>query len=159
MKQKIIEWMENFVEKSNPLLNNWAPCPYARKARINGNIEILEGISVLQDGEFALPMLELKDVVVFYYNNDYDKDSFVEDVKILNESLMPMNYVALEDHPDIVENINGVLMNFGHCPLLFLQKLDKLTEASDKLKEQGYYDTWSKENIDNVVTWRRGPID
>ena len=67
---------------------------------------------------------------------------------------MPMNYVILEDHPNIVENINGVCMNFGECGLMVLQKLDKLNNASDQLREKGYYKHWSQEDLDSVVSWR-----
>jgi hypothetical protein len=45
-------------------------------------------------------------------------------------------------------------MNFGHCGLLVIQKLSKLNNAADKLKGQGYYDTWSQQALDEVVTWR-----
>ena len=38
IKEQLNEWLINFVEKPNPLLNNWAPCPYARQARINDKI-------------------------------------------------------------------------------------------------------------------------
>lgn len=67
---------------------------------------------------------------------------------------MNENYVILEDHPFSPEYINGVNMNFGACGLLILQKLDKLNKASDQLREKGYYDVWSKGDLDEVVTWR-----
>jgi hypothetical protein len=52
------------------------------------------------------------------------------------------------------ENINGAKMNFGLCSLVLVQRLSKLNNASKVLKEKGYYDNWSKENLDDVVTWR-----
>ena len=67
---------------------------------------------------------------------------------------MNINYVILEDHPDAIEYINGVTMNFGHCGLLLVSKLDMLNTASNQLKSKGYYDHWSQENLDEVVTWR-----
>ena len=39
--QDLTDWMKDFVEKPNPLLNNWAPCPYARQERITDKIEIV----------------------------------------------------------------------------------------------------------------------
>jgi hypothetical protein len=68
--------------------------------------------------------------------------------------LMPINYVILEDHPDSPEYINEVNMNFGECGLLVIQKLDKLNKASEQLKEKGYYDVWSQQDLDDVVSWR-----
>jgi len=46
-------------------------------------------------------------------------------------------------------------MNFGKCSLILVQRLSKLTEASNILKEKGYYDNWSQENLDDVVIWRK----
>ena len=76
-------------------------------------------------------------------------------IKVYNQQvLMARNYVILEDHPDAVELVNGVHMNFGHCGLLVIQRLDKLTTASEQLKSKGYYNTWSQSELDQVVTWR-----
>jgi hypothetical protein len=38
--------------------------------------------------------------------------------------------------------------------LLVIQKLDKLSQASNQLKEKGYYDIWTQEDLDSVVSWR-----
>jgi hypothetical protein len=46
-------------------------------------------------------------------------------------------------------------MNFGLCPIIVLQKNSKLNSSADQLKEKGYYHTWSKEDVDKIVTWRR----
>ena len=47
-------------------------------------------------------------------------------------------------------------MNNGKYAIVFIQKLDKLNEASDYLKSKTkYYDVWSQENLDDVVTWRK----
>ncbi len=43
MKEQILKWMQDFVEQPNPKLGNWAPCPYARSARINNQITIQQG--------------------------------------------------------------------------------------------------------------------
>jgi hypothetical protein len=70
---------------------------------------------------------------------------------------MPVDYVILEDHPDLPEFVNGVQMNFGFCGLLVIQKLNKLNNAADQLRKKGYYDMWNQEALDEVVTWRTKP--
>ena len=45
-------------------------------------------------------------------------------------------------------------MNFGLCSLVLVQRLSKLNNASKVLKEKGYYDNWTQEDLDEVVTWR-----
>ena len=38
--EKLTKWMAEFVEVPNSKLGDWAPCPYARQARINNKISI-----------------------------------------------------------------------------------------------------------------------
>jgi hypothetical protein len=72
----------------------------------------------------------------------------------VNSILMWQDYVVLEDHPDSEEYVNEVKMNFGKCGLMILQRLSKLNTAANQLKNKGYYNTWSQENLDEVVNWR-----
>ena len=67
---------------------------------------------------------------------------------------MEQDFVVLEDHPDEEENINGVIMNNGKYPIVLMQRLSKIQMFSGILKKRGYYDVWSKENLDDVVNWR-----
>ena len=150
-------WMRDFVEKPNTLLNNWAPCPYARQARIAKSIEIVfsDPYKLIVTVERSLHFLETKEVVIVCFDHTaIGADEVEELVKIHNQILMPRDYVILEDHPDAEEILNGVKMNFGKCGLLLVQRLSKLTSASNQLKETGYYKHWPKENYDNVVAWR-----
>jgi hypothetical protein len=155
--EQLNQWLQEFVEQPNAALGDWPPCPYARQARINNKItikfcEVVEFMDVIRE---SLPALEEKDVVVICFNhNQIDPVSLQEYVAGTNKMLMPANYVILEDHPDSPEFVNGVKMNFGHCGLLILQKLDKLNTAADQLREKGYYDKWDQAALDSVVAWR-----
>lgn len=154
---KLSKWLTSFVEVPNPKLGDWAPCPFARQARVNNHIAIkFAEINEFDDSiKESIEILGHKEVVVICFNHsDIDPLSLQEYVKKANDVLMPMNYVILEDHPEAVENINGVCMNFGECGLLVLQRLDKLNNASDQLREKGYYNHWSQEDLDSVVSWR-----
>ena len=77
-------------------------------------------------------------------------------VKTFNDNAMKnkVDIVALEDHPDDPEILNGVSMNFGKATLILVQRLTKLNTASKILKKKGYYDNWPEENYDDVVKWR-----
>lgn len=156
--ENLIKWMKEFVETPNFLLGNWPPCPYARQARINNKIEIVYSSHdvIPATVEQNLHKLEDKDAIVVYFDHKMiQPDALAELVKVYNESfLMPRNYVALEDHPDYVEYVNGVKMNFGECGLLIVSKLDILNDAGNKLQEKGYYKHWSQEELDSVVSWR-----
>lgn len=156
---KLIKWMTSFVEVPNSKLGNWPPCPYARQARVNNKMEIVYSPHDIIPSivEQNLHKLETdKDVIIVYFDHKMiQPDALAELVQSYNQNfLMGRNYVALEDHPDSIEYVNGVCMNFGECGLLIVSKLDKLNDASYNLREKGYYETWSYEELDSVVTWR-----
>jgi hypothetical protein len=157
IKSQLDQWMVEFVEANHSQLNNWAPCPYAKAARLTGMIstkfcEVSELYDVVRE---SVDTLATKDVVVVCFDhNTISPEHLQEFVAGMNKTLMPADYVILEDHPDSPEYVNGVKMNFGHCGLLVIQKLSKLNNAADKLKSQGYYDTWDQKSLDDVVTWR-----
>lgn len=149
----LTQWLVTFVEQPNPLLNNWPPCPYARQARLNNKIHIVFDSPL--EIENYVTFLDNYDVVVLCFDHAVFSASQIElFTKHINSILMWEDYVVLEDHPDSEEFINGVKMNFGKCGLMILQRLSKLNMASDQLREKGYYETWSEENLDDVVNWR-----
>ena len=149
--------MTEFIEVPNPKLGAWAPCPFARQARVNNNISIkfASVAELTQAVHESIEELVSKEVVVVCFDhNDINPVELQEYVEGMNKTLMTGNYVILEDHPWTPEYINGVCMNFGHCGLLVIQKLDKLNNASNQLREKGYYKPWSQEDLDSVVSWR-----
>lgn len=156
--KNLTKWMTEFVEVPNTKLGDWAPCPFARQARINNKTEIVYSPHDILPStvEKILPLLEEKEVVIVYFDHKMIRpDALAELVAVYNkEFLMQRNYVILEDHPDTPEFINEVRMNFGECGLLIVQKLDKLNKASDQLREKGYYNHWQQHDLDSVVSWR-----
>lgn len=157
IREQLSKWMTEFVEVPNPKLGNWAPCPYARQARVNNQIDLVfsEPAKLYKDIMNCLPALEFKEVVVICFDHQQINPNILQELVIgINKTLMPQNYVLLEDHPDSPEYTNGVKMNFGACGLIIVQKLDKLNLASQQLKDKGYYHYWDKSALDNVVTWR-----
>jgi len=154
VEHDLLKWMEEFVEKPHPSLGGWPPCPFARQARLSRNIDIRSGSDPYADCMSLLYYEWDKEVVIFWYQ-DLDPISFVDDVNRANSVLLSKDIVALEDHPDTEEIIAGVKMNFGLCPIIVLQKNGKLNSAADQLEEKGYYHTWTQEDVDKIVTWRR----
>lgn len=153
IRQQLEQWLANFVEQPNPLLNNWSPCPYARQARLSNKIFTVFD-SPLEIHQYT-KKLEDYDVVVLCFDHTKFSASQIElFTKHVNSILLWQDYVVLEDHPDSEEYVNGVKMNFGKCGLMVLQRLSKLNTAADQLRDKGYYKTWSDENLDEVVNWR-----
>jgi len=151
MKEEIQKWIENFVTKPNKLLNGFPPCPYARTALIkyveSDHANML--FNILEDWNDDVQV-----VVLHIPTERISPEGLRYVVNKFNQVAMSQDIVALEDHPDDVEDVNGVKMNFGKCIIILVQRLSKINEASHILKEKGYYDVWSEENLDDVVNWR-----
>jgi hypothetical protein len=91
---------------------------------------------------------------MYFDHNQITPELLQQQVQDLNHKIMTDDPVILEDHPGAPELINRVSMNFGDCGLVILQKLSGLNRASDQLRNKGYYDVWSSDNLAAVVTWR-----
>lgn len=153
IKQQLEHWLVNFVEEQNILLNNWPPCPYARQARLSNKILTVFD-SPLEIHKYITRLEEYDVVILCYDHTKFSAGQIELFTKHVNSVLMLQDFVVLEDHPDSVEIVNGLPMNFNECGLLILQKLSKLNTAADQLRDKGYYNTWSKENLEDVVYWR-----
>jgi len=163
LQNEIKQWVEEFVSVKNETLNK-IPCPFAKQAVLNDTIVYKEFSS---DGVLSLrhQLYELvnndwddtKEVLVLYSDtNTMSVDDTQNTVKQFNTTckFLDKDLVALEDHPDDPEILNGVEMNFGKGILVLVQRLSKLNKASAMLKRQGYYDDWPEENYADVVKWR-----
>lgn len=156
-KQDVLHWVENFVEQSNSDLNGWTPCPFARRSRLEDKLSVLPGNDILHDiNSIVQTWDDSFDVICFVYDSQkYTVDQLASYVEELNINLsLPKDILILEDHPDDPEIINGVKMNQDQYILVLCQRFSKVNLASSELKEQGYYDLWSKEYYQRVVGWR-----
>lgn len=159
IKEKITNWMENFVEVPHPSLGNWPPCPYARQARLNNSIEIRSGTNLIADGIAAVAnRLWYKEVVVYYYDLEHwPVDKFQHEHSQLNAFLKIHGLISLDDHPADVELVNGVSMNFGAAALAIIQERKKLDTAAEILYNKGYYKNWTEEYFNQVFAGRLDP--
>ena len=155
-KNYILKWIDDFVSQPNPDISNFPPCPFAKQAIIDNKVEF-----ELADMDINLYLIqkatrwnESTDVCCIFVPG-ISSELLSSLVKSTNEHyLMEQDFVVLEDHPDEEENINGVIMNNGKYPIVLMQRLSKIQMFSGILKKKGYYDVWSKENLDDVVNWR-----
>ena len=156
MVEEIKQWVEEFVSVKNEKLDK-IPCPFAKQAILQDTIKYVPTERI---GDNLLELIDnwsdRYEVVVLYTETELYSASAVSDiVKRFNKLAMPRDIVALEDHPDDPEILNGVKMNFGKAILILVQRLSKLNKASDILKKRGYYDDWPEENYNDVVAWRK----
>jgi len=151
MRSYIEEWIEKFVSVHNDALNS-IPCPYAKAALIK--YHETEDVGQSLSNTLNNWSDDAHVVVIYTATSNYTPEELKTIVKDFNKVSMREDIVALEDHPDDEEIINGVKMNFGKCILILVQRLSVINRKSEWLKEQGYYDNWSEENLDDVVNWR-----
>jgi hypothetical protein len=153
-------WIVNFVEVPHPALGGWAPCPYARKARLDRDFEVKLGLAPIHDlVQISKKGLEGKSVVIFAYDPkdiSYTELSYAIDV-CNREFLLPNNLLALEDHPDDPEVVNGVVMNNGTYALALVQSLSDLDEKAQLVARKGFYDTWPEEYLTMLFKHRKDP--
>jgi hypothetical protein len=157
-KQDITDWAINFVEKPNPLLNGWAPCPYARRARVDNKFDIRPGvINPISDCAFQ-PMGTLDVIAYVYAAERFSAVEFNEMVDNLNVwHLRPRGMFALADHPADVETVNSVAMNQGTYAICFLQDLAKLNSHAEMLAEKGFYQDWPEDYLSVLFAGRSDP--
>jgi hypothetical protein len=156
----VTNWITGFVEKPNPLLNGWAPCPYARAARLQNQIRIDIGIAPWLDlrQQSWHGMRDLDVIVKIYDPAEWPLDRFRSEWQSAQaEFLAPQGLLCLEDHPEDAEFVNGVVMNQGTWALLLLQQTAKLEQAAQQLAARGYYQDWPEEYLKSVFQSRRDP--
>ena len=160
VQYEIERWIETFVEVPHPALGGWAPCPYARKARLDRDFEVRLGLSPLHDLiKISKEGLGGKSVVVIAYDpNHFIHESFSKDLEIANkEFLLPNNLLVLEDHPGDPEIVNGISMNHGTYALALVQSLSDLNHKAKLVAKKGFYKEWPEEYLTTVFQHREDP--
>jgi len=157
-KQDILTWITEFVEVSHADLAGWPPCPYARRARVNGLLDLRAGK--------VDPYMDLKnidmgrfEVIAYVYDpTEFTAAEFENHVQSVNTAfLIPKNMIALADHPDCAEIVNGVRMNQGQWVLAFVQSLSQLNGHARQLAEKGFYRSWPEDYLQSLFAHRQDP--
>ena len=156
------EWLEFHVEKPREELNGFALCPYAKQARLKNKITFRLGVHPLNDLiEHAEHGNQGYDVFMYVYDpEEWDSDTFHKMVYKGNDSyLAQVDLLSLPDHPDSVEEINGIKCNQGTYAYSMIAPLTALDEAAAKLHKAGYYNSWdaSDEYMTDLFRGRKDP--
>lgn len=160
VQHDIETWIKTFVEVPHPALGGWAPCPYARKARLDRDYEVRVGVNpyfdllnVGRDG------LNGKSVLILAYDPDeFFYAQFNSDIRAANqEVLLNRDLLALEDHPGDPEIVNGVSMNQGTYALALVQSLSDLNQKARAMAVKGFYNTWPEDYLKGLFEHRQDP--
>ena len=157
-KLDIEKWIVDFVENPNPLLNNWPPCPYARQARLNQQVDIRSGCFNPVDDIKQVELGDFEVVAYVYDRTRWPADEFNELVETVNVSyLAQQGLIALADHPDDVESVAGVIMNQGTYAIVFVQDLAKLNHFARILGKKDFYKDWPEDYLTVLFAGREDP--
>jgi hypothetical protein len=160
VQYEIERWIETFVEVPHPALGGWAPCPYARKARLDRDFEVRLGLAPLHDLiKISKTGLGNKSVVIVVYDpkiHTYKDFSLALDIAN-KEFLLPNNLLALEDHPADPEIVNSISMNHGTYAMALVQSLSDLNEKAQLVANKGFYDSWPEEYLEVLFKHRKDP--
>lgn len=160
VKQDIHDWITNFVEVPHPALGGWPPCPYARSARLKQSYEVVLGHDPWLDlQERALNGLLNREVWIYVYDPQrWSHAVLANSIERANlEFLIDKDIIALEDHPNDVEDVNGVIMNQGKYALALVQSLSDLNDKARTMAAKGFYDTWPESYLTGLFHHRQDP--
>jgi len=152
LEQNIKLWIDTFLNVVNPKLDNFRPCPFAGHARWRAQVgqePLYDLLNLAQDWD------DRYDVVILGYSSSIDPQMLEQVVEQINyRCLIPIDLLALEDHPNLPETVNDVVMNNRTYALVLVQRFSKIAAASKSLRVQGYYKTWDPDYYNRVVGWR-----
>ena len=160
VKHDIENWIVNFVEVPHPALGGWAPCPYARSARLKKSYDVHVGVDPYFDlKNRARWGMGNKEVIIYAYDPvEWPNELFSDSLKNANhEHLLRNDILALEDHPSDVEMVNGVCMNQGKYALALVQSLSDLNNKAKLMAEKGFYHNWPEEYLSGLFEHREDP--
>lgn len=159
VQQDIEKWIVDFVEVKNPALGGWPPCPYARKARLERDFEVRIGRTPFEDLiSISYETLSKSVIVIAYDPKQHPYEQFHRELTWANEKhLLPKDLLALEDHPDDPEIVNGVCMNQGTYALALVQSLSDLNAKAKIMAAKGFYDSWPEEYLQALFEHREDP--
>jgi len=155
--EEIRAWSAYALEKNSPYFNNLPPCPYAKKAWKDERVAIIFNyggsqclISVLAEFTDAFDL-----VMIIDQSLKQDSEEFHSYLDGMNEAIAQGMFVdrdlwLMGFHPDDDANDfvdDGTFEAHVNTPyaMVFVQRLSKVQEAADKLKEMGYYDAYLAE--------------
>lgn len=160
VKLDIESWIVNFVEVPHPALGGFPPCPYARSARLRGSYEVILGTDPYSDlcnrGRLGLAGRE---VWIYVYDpQEWSHAQLSASIDMANrDCLLPSDIIALEDHPEDPEIVNGVCMNQGTYALALVQGLSDLNQKAKVMADRGFYDSWPEDYLQGLFQHRQDP--
>jgi hypothetical protein len=168
IEEDLRSWSREVLEVPNRHLKGLPACPYARQAWRENKVLVLETENVFAAAMSACFSFSQSDkdlVVVASYGipDIHHMHGFVQE---LNRCFPTLH--CMEFHPDygaedaeldfLTDNAWESAIDEPYC-MIFVQELDKVVTASDKLQVLGYYDTYPPDEYDSLVVQRKRRLE
>ena len=146
--QNLKDWILDYLSKPNPVFNNLPPCPFAKKAWLDGNVEIKKFVNydILQENIQDIVGSKVK---IFYF--EYPLLPRAEKLKNIVSWLGDKypQFIFYDEHPDTVEQVGDEVVNSGVTAIIVQDRKD-LLEKRAELHKTGYYDKWTPEMKEKI---------
>jgi hypothetical protein len=155
MELQLSKWFEHIQTPNS--IGKYPICPFAAAAIKNNKVSI-QGIEDVSNIETLIESIDILEYdVTILYLLEYKKYT-IEELRsiiiLLNSKFNSVDKVILENEPRTPFFVNGVQTTFDDCYLILIQSLSKLNKHAEILKGTDYYSYWTKNQIDEVITWR-----
>jgi hypothetical protein len=165
LQKEVRQWSEEVLESPNKDFNNMPACPFAKQSWNSGRVQV-----VLGEGGIWADLVDLiknfddtYDVIV-YCGTDYDEISAEEfedrldvlaDVAVPNDIWIMGTHPYADDIPHAVNQDNFEALTDDNYYQIFVQRLGHLVKSSDSIQRKGYYQNYTEENFNSLVTKRK----
>ena len=157
IKEEIRLWSKDVLEKPSANFKQMPPCPYAQKAWKNDKVKIhvTDDLTLAVDiKENNPPKGEEVEVIAWTGWKDMDVKEF--DRWINKQNKQHNGTWIIGFHPDHPEDENIEEFEGNGSPeygMILVQSHSHLAESSKKILTKGYYQKYSKEDMNHVI-WR-----
>ena len=166
IEEDIISWSKDFLELPNKELGDKPVCPYAKKARISGQVNIV----VEESGEKLLQTVVnqcnnfkqsgKKISIVACSDLEVTADELDSYVHALNHVFVPQDVYLMASHPgndlepvEFLENTDWESDN--EFLMVLIQPFEELEKASSNLNKIGFYESWPQDYYESTVNKRK----
>ena len=142
---QIETWINKILDAPNSKFGNLPPCPYARQAWLDGNVSVKmwEDAKSFEADEWD------KQVHIYVFDDMMDPQTLSELACEYNNKYP--EFLFLEEHPELVEDVDGFICNQGELVLLIVQGRKHLEDAREVLKKTNYYENWTPEMKERII--------
>ena len=156
MVSDIEKWIFERLSVNLPEFNNLSACPFAKEAWTKNKVSVKQLKSkddfIVELKHFSFNWPRNKEVIILGCMPDIVTSKELSNIVDVTSVLLNNNgLIALEDHPDEIEQVGNYHLNQGTYALILLQEIDRLNKARQILEKKNYYKNWSKEYYADVV--------